>query len=79
MNFADEQQRKDFCDACGRLTHASTRLTIQQAGGTLTLAELWRWIAELRNAEQVLVSIYAEREEAAGVVYADTIPPGGGA
>lgn len=64
MNL-DDQQRLDLSDACARLAHYSTRISIAQSGGKLTLGDFGRWLAEIRNAEQVLVSTYQEWEETA--------------
>jgi len=64
MLFLDDQQRADFLAACGRLTHISTKLAI--LADKLEVRGVGDAIAELRNAEQVLVSIFQEREAPLG-------------
>lgn len=64
MKFADSQQREDFIEALRRLRDCASNRQLQDSyADDLTLNELGERIAEIRNVEQVLVSIFSEREE----------------
>lgn len=78
MNFADSTQRADYLATLRRLRMLASSYELQDAyAASVTLAALGEKIAELRNIEQTLVSIFQEREEAAGLVCADTERPVG--
>lgn len=75
MKFADSQQRRDFLATLRRLRGCASHWQLQDSyADDLTLDELGERIAELRNVEQVLVSIYRERE-AEAEARADTERP----
>lgn len=74
MNFADAQQKADYLTTLRKLRVIASHWQLQDTyADDLTLEELGERVAELRNIEQTLVSIYQEREEAARAV-ADTEP-----